>query len=647
MESTAQTRPSGLPRNFAKRARNDARRERTSPLVVFGEPANLKSLKRLMQYAAFAACCLCYQQAHSQTATALAADSGSPSLAASGAAGDGRTDDTTAINAFLTKFTRGGLVRVPAGKFYLINSGQLVVPTNVKVSGSSSPFSSPGAAPIETSGGFLLNPAYTITLQQGAQLANLAILRTGLVTHPTASQAMSAVAQWGSERSVGVTLPQNVGGQTLRDLFIEGFNTCIKAKVGGFSIQRVAGDCYNGVDVSAGGDNYYIDDVRIEPYYSLKTPASSGAWARAGIAFNLHDGDTGSVLTRVFSFMWANGLVFNDTGVAQVANSGFEWQSSFGNGIAGTKGVRWINHNSETSINNVYVNGFNTSVSDEGVGEVLMHAPSVGSASITGFNLGGTTATPTTITVAGKVDAGNTISATLTSQGISTSPITVTYTAVSGDIDATVAQELAQRIDALQPLIAAGVFAGVHADVVTVYWPQTISVSVTAHASGGIAAAIGTAPAMPGSYGSVVAADVTGAPAFSIGPGVSHWNIADPFMGNANLPPGWLVVHPTSLDRIRLIGIPWSGPIGPGNLSSCGKNPSMTPHSTDVRGGIVEGEGATGCTLRFITPFVSSPTCVVSSPNGAALTGYNTSTTELIIANPRLAGARYTYICAP
>jgi hypothetical protein len=40
--------------------------------------------------------------------------------------------------------------------------------------------------------------------------------------------------------------------------------------------------------------------------------------------------------------MYANGVLMNNIGVMQIANSGWEWQSSMGNGIKGTVAVRWV-----------------------------------------------------------------------------------------------------------------------------------------------------------------------------------------------------------------------------------------------------------------------------------------------------------------
>ncbi len=120
------------------------------------------------------------------------------SLEASGAKGDGITDDTAAINSFLAKFSSGQRVFLPAGKFYLINSGNVNLPAGVIVEGTA-PFGNQSENALFTGCGFLLNPSYSIVIGYAAHLKNLKVLRAGLLTSPTASQVISAVSGWTSE----------------------------------------------------------------------------------------------------------------------------------------------------------------------------------------------------------------------------------------------------------------------------------------------------------------------------------------------------------------------------------------------------------------------------------------------------------------
>jgi hypothetical protein len=95
--------------------------------------------------------------------------------------------------------------------------------------------------------------------------------------------------------------------------------------------------------------------------------------------------------------------------------------------------------------------------------------------------------------------------------------------------------------------------------------------------------------------------------------------------------------------------IDWSATVVEGSkpdISSCGTSPVLDVNSTQHSGTVTEGTGATGCTITF--PFSQiTPRCVVSSPNGAALTSYSVTTSTLNIKNPPFSkdGNQYTWIC--
>ncbi len=120
------------------------------------------------------------------------------SLEASGAKGDSVTDDTVAVNAFLASLPTGSLVRIPAGRFYLINSANLSVPTGICVEGAS-PFANPAHSGLFGGCGFLLNPAFSVVMNYASQLKSLKVLRAGLLSNPTASQVNQAVGTWAAE----------------------------------------------------------------------------------------------------------------------------------------------------------------------------------------------------------------------------------------------------------------------------------------------------------------------------------------------------------------------------------------------------------------------------------------------------------------
>lgn len=120
------------------------------------------------------------------------------SLEASGAKGDSVTDDSIVINAFLAGLQAGTRVQIPSGRFYYIGSGNLVIPTAITIEGAS-PFANPARNALFSGCGFLLNPSFRVDLHYAAQLRNLKVLRSGLLTSPAASDVTEAVATWSSE----------------------------------------------------------------------------------------------------------------------------------------------------------------------------------------------------------------------------------------------------------------------------------------------------------------------------------------------------------------------------------------------------------------------------------------------------------------
>jgi hypothetical protein len=85
-------------------------------------------------------------------------------------------------------------------------------------------------------------------------------------------------------------------------------------------------------------------------------------------------------------------------------------------------------------------------------------------------------------------------------------------------------------------------------------------------------------------------------------------------------------------------------------LSGCGTSPSLDTFGSDMTGTITEGASATGCTVTFAVSFAVNgntwaPHCVISSPNGSALTSYSVTTSALTIVNSSSSGNQYTYAC--
>lgn len=577
-------------------------------------------------------------------------EKGPVSIEDSGVAGDGVTDDTRAISQFLAGMKAGCIVYLGAGRRYLIKSADLIIPPNIILAGAASPLAPVGAADQSRSSGFLLQPSVTIKMGPGAQLRDLIVERSDLNANPTAPQAMNAVAQWGKDQSVGITIPANTGGVILTDVKLLGFHTGVRALSGTFSFQHIWGDTFNGIEVANAGDNYLIDDARFEPFYSLGTPSSSGSWARPGVAFILRNGSTGGILTRLFSFMYASGLLLEGAGVTQVANSGFEWQPSAGNGISNTVGARWINHNAQTSLSNVYFNGFDTSASDEGLGEVIMNSPSSVGARKAAFYLGGAIAAAANIELEGKPPVGTVIQITLTSSSLDRDLLTVS-SRVESDGLKQVAAQLAQAINLSQPAIAAKVSAAASGRNVTVRWPEGTKLTVSAQIQPETVAAqvaVHHDKPQPGSYGAIFSANVQGnrGPSFVVGSSAGRWLISSPFLSNGPLPQEWLSIPASSVSSVVLSGVMWSAN-SDANISDCGRSPHLAKGSTDAAGTISEGEGAISCRLTFKTPYPFGPNCVVTSNEPVIGFSYSVTSTSIEIRHRQDEKGRYSYLCNP
>jgi hypothetical protein len=84
---------------------------------------------------------------------------------------------------------------------------------------------------------------------------------------------------------------------------------------------------------------------------------------------------------------------------------------------------------------------------------------------------------------------------------------------------------------------------------------------------------------------------------------------------------------------------------GTPTLSSCGTSPSLDSGSNDMRGEIVVGTSATGCTLTFSAAKTNTPFCIVASEtSGLTSPGWTESTTAITITGVT-AGDDYAYMC--
>ena len=280
-------------------------------------------------------------------------------------------------------------------------------------------------------------------------------------------------------------------------------------------------------------------------------------------------------------------------------------------------------------------------------------------ATATDFYLAGGSATPTTETIRGTVAAGNTVRETVTGSAVTGSPVTVTYTAIAGDTTATVARGLAKNLNANPALIAARMSASVSDSVVTTYWPASVTASVSATSTGSSTTSAGTGTAYGGSNGSIIA------PVVASTPGVTVFTIGN----SSSASNAWNISVQTYLmgpSRFRRVGFPGprstvaasrksryrasNGPASRGVQTypdAVAARPSCLQTLPRTRGEpSPKGTSAMGL-AAFTTPWPWTPTCTLTSPNGATYRSYSVSANELKIVNSPATGDQFSYQCQP
>lgn len=80
-----------------------------------------------------------------------------------------------------------------------------------------------------------------------------------------------------------------------------------------------------------------------------------------------------------------------------------------------------------------------------------------------------------------------------------------------------------------------------------------------------------------------------------------------------------------------------------GALSSCGSSPTIKARSSDFQGQVTGGSGATGCTIAWSETKTNTPTCNLSSPDGASLT-WAESTTNVVVTGS-VASKKIVWTC--
>jgi hypothetical protein len=237
-----------------------------------------------------------------------------------GAAGDGSTDDTAAIQAAIDSLgALGGAVLIPGdAKIYLASS--ITVKPNVRLYG----VIDHGIADYTTQNYYsfgsqlLLNTGVTINLQRNAALERLLIIRKGLYsTVPTnAAQAQAVVSAFsGTAVQIGSGV-QGVGddASVVSCMILGHTNGIVATNSNRVTVGSTLIDCTNGFSIDTSFDINRIYSVHCWPFLTAQvpgvgnTPDNPAPNRRSGYGFKLTNYCDWSTLTDCFAYGYATGF---------------------------------------------------------------------------------------------------------------------------------------------------------------------------------------------------------------------------------------------------------------------------------------------------------------------------------------------------
>lgn len=228
-------------------------------------------------------------------------------MRASGAAGDGVTDDTAKIQAWLNTLPVGVEVILPANHQFLINSADLTIPPGLTLRGQGAFTETPAGIGNLVGPAFILNPAYSLVIGNATRLSNFKVLRQGLLTSPTQPQINAAVAAWAAEAPLLKTSASTASGNTLPFASTTGVVTGMTAY---------------GPNLPPGGTTVATVTPTSVTFASVTTfPVPPGAYVRFGnsIAIRLLPNQGGANFDRLFilgfntAMLTESGRFFLDT----------------------------------------------------------------------------------------------------------------------------------------------------------------------------------------------------------------------------------------------------------------------------------------------------------------------------------------------
>lgn len=220
-----------------------------------------------------------------------------------GAKGDGVTDDTAAVQAALNRaVSLGGIVTI--GRLRCLLNSSINVPVGVTLRGD---YGNPGITPLAPAAlapnyytmpcQIMLGAGATINLASSCALEGLIITRAGLaMAPPDVAAALALVASYN-----GTAIAASGADIGMHDLLLLGHTQGIFSnwdsptapQTGGRCIiERVRGDCTNGILITNSYDIASISDCHFWPFLTvLPGTETNNAWARSGIAFDAQDAE--------------------------------------------------------------------------------------------------------------------------------------------------------------------------------------------------------------------------------------------------------------------------------------------------------------------------------------------------------------------
>lgn len=195
-------------------------------------------------------------------------------------------------------------------------------------------------------------------------------------------------------------------------------------------------------------------------------------------------------------------------------------------------------------------------------------------------------ATPSVATITGSLTVGDGLQLIATSSAIAGSPVTVTYTTRASDTLTTMAAGLVLLLNANAALAAAGVYATSALGVITLYWPATLSPTITwtKNVTGTATESMAITTGSGGSGGVTVTALFTGllgnncTAIVAAGTGTATWNVT--------------LVPPTGIPELY-VGLPSAGfSAALASAINVGQNAARGPSNNFKAVAVVPGVGA-------------------------------------------------------